>query len=423
MTSEGPSFRDEYVRGPDGKPILDRYGRPVRRRPAQRRPRTSGTGASGTGTSAAPGTPPRPGQPRVYPPQRPQVSRPEPTRYEPVPAVRPSTSNQQPGRVGQARQQGAYLAPSPQPQRRMPRVRVRPSGCLSGAVWALVIALVLALASIIWVDTKLNRTDAFPSQHVANTAGTNWLLVGSDSREGLTDEEAARLGTGGDIGSMRTDTIMVLHLPLTGKATLMSIPRDSYVNIPGYGQDKINAAFSVGGAPLLTQTVEQATGLRINHYAEIGMAGLANVVDSVGGIQVCPTEAIDDPLANLNIQAGCQTVDGPTALGYVRTRHTANGDLDRVARQREFFAALVDKITSASTIANPFRFWPTINSIAGSFTVNKNDHAWHLLRVGLAMRGGVDTVTVPVGGFEDTDVGSVVLWDDTAAQQLFDSLK
>lgn len=294
---------------------------------------------------------------------------------------------------------------------------------MTSLVWLLVVAVVISIGTVFWVDSKLNRIEAFPSSHISDTAGTNWLLVGSDSREGFTEEDVARLGTGGDIGSMRTDTIMVLHLPAIGSPTLLSIPRDSYVSIPGYGMDKINAAFAVGGAPLLTQTVEQATGLRINHYAEIGMAGLANVVDAVGGIEVCPAEAIDDPLANLNIQAGCQKIDGPTALGYVRTRATAMGDLDRVARQREFFSSLVGKLTSTSTLINPFRFWPTVSSVAGSFTVNEKDHAWQLLRVALAMRGGVETTTVPVGGFEDTDVGNVVLWDDTAAQELFNSLR
>ncbi|AZA10501.1 Putative transcriptional regulator YwtF [Corynebacterium gerontici] len=296
-------------------------------------------------------------------------------------------------------------------------------GCFSMLRWALAFVLVFVVVGGLWMDTKLNRVDAQPPQHIANTAGTNWLLVGSDSRTGLTEEDVQRLGTGGEIGSMRTDTIMVLHLPTWGKATLLSIPRDSYVNIPGYGMDKINAAFSLGGAPLLEQTVEESTGLRIDHYAEIGMGGLANVVDAVGGIEVCPPEPIDDPLANLNIQAGCQKVDGPTALGYVRTRATSMGDLDRVQRQREFFSALVNKLTSPATFLNPFRLLPTISTVAGSFTVDQKDHIWHLARVGLAMHSGVETTTVPVGGFADTEVGNVVLWDEAAAQELLSGLR
>ena len=301
--------------------------------------------------------------------------------------------------------------------------RLRPRGCLSGLAWTLVVVLVLAVAGTFWLDSRLNRVAADPPQHIAATSGTNWLLVGSDSRTGLSEADAQRLGTGGDIGSMRTDTIMLLHIPLTGKATLVSLPRDSYVNIPGYGMDKINAAFTFGGPQLLTQTVEEATGLRIKHYAEIGMGGLANVVDAVSGIEVCPKEPIQDPLAHLDIQAGCQKVDGPTALGYVRTRATAMGDLDRVQRQREFFAALVKKVSSAGTLANPFRLLPTITTVTGSFTVGEKDHVWNLARVALAMRSGVTTETVPVGGFGNYDVGSVVLWDEEGSQQLFNSLK
>ena len=460
MTSEGPSFRDEYLRDANGKLIYDRFGRPVRRRPVsnpgQAGGRIPGGTVAGSGSTRPTGSQPGANAGRG-------LSQPAPTRFEQFPAQRPQQQAPgmgQPGTVGQVRQQspayyGGQYAQSPRQQQglgsgpgnsgtgfggpsqlgstplgatarrlpQLPKLRVRPRGCLTSLVWLLVVAVVISIGTIFWVDSKLNRIEAFPSSHISDTAGTNWLLVGSDSREGFTEEDVARLGTGGDIGSMRTDTIMVLHLPVTGSPTLLSIPRDSYVSIPGYGMDKINAAFAVGGAPLLTQTVEQATGLRINHYAEIGMAGLANVVDAVGGIEVCPAEAIDDPLANLNIQAGCQKIDGPTALGYVRTRATAMGDLDRVARQREFFSSLVGKLTSTSTLINPFRFWPTVSSVAGSFTVNEKDHAWHLLRVALAMRGGVETTTVPVGGFEDTDVGNVVLWDDTAAQELFNSLR
>jgi LCP family protein required for cell wall assembly len=289
--------------------------------------------------------------------------------------------------------------------------------------WILAIVLVLGLSLTLWADAQLNRMEAVPEQRVANTAGTNWLLVGSDSRQGMSEEDAARLGTGGDIGVGRTDTIMLLHIPTGGQARLVSLPRDSYVTIPGYGDDKINAAFTYGGPQLLTATVEQATGLRIDHYAEIGMGGLSNVVDSIGGVELCPAEPINDPLAQLDIQAGCQEMDGPTALGYVRTRATPLGDLDRVDRQREFFAALIDEATAPNTLFNPFQFFPLVGNTANSFTVGESDHVWNLARVGLAMRGGVQTETVPVGGFADYAVGNVVLWDLAGAQALWDTMR
>ena len=270
--------------------------------------------------------------------------------------------------------------------------------------------LVLALAVTLWADSRLNRIDASPEPAVSGTAGTNWLLVGSDSRQGLSEEDLDRLGTGGDLGVGRTDTIMLLHIPFRGESQLVSLPRDSFVSIPGYGQDKINAAFTYGGPKLLAATVEQNTGLSIDHYAEIGMGGLANVVDAVGGVELCLDQPIIDPLANLDVQAGCQTMDGPTALGYVRTRATPQADLDRVQRQREFFGALIESATSPGTLLNPFRLVPLVSETAGTFTVGEGDHVWHLARLALSMRGGVETTTVPVAGFADYAVGNVVLW-------------
>ncbi|APT85644.1 LytTR family transcriptional regulator [Corynebacterium aquilae DSM 44791] len=286
----------------------------------------------------------------------------------------------------------------------------------------MVLLVFSVVASAVWIDTTINRVPYQPDVRVAGTKGTNWLLVGSDSRQGLTEEDVQRLGTGGDIGSSRTDTIMVLHLDTFGKPTLLSIPRDSYVNVPGIGMDKINASFAAGGPQLLVQTVEQATGLPIDHYAEVGFGGFAGMVDAVGGVTLCPDQDIDDPLAHLNVVAGCQEMDGPTALGFVRTRATAEGDLDRVRRQREFFAALVDETTSASTLLNPWKDFQLAKAVKDSVTIGDGDHVWSLARAAFAVAGGVEQVTMPVGGFEDTDVGNVVLWDQPAAQQLLSSL-
>lgn len=483
MAHEG-SWQDEFVCDANGKPLLDRYGRPVRRRQAprrspseraqrrpsaseptrfERRPPSNPSGAAGAGgaagaaaagwlESSARDAASHPGQSssgqsygsssgQPYGTRSQYSQRPGPERprqyYAPLPesdrfAARASQYPEySSSRYGAAAPNAApYYAPSEaasarggvrMPKPRAPRRRV---GCLGTVKWAVLAVVVLMISMALWVDTQLHRVDALPDQQIANTAGTNWLLVGSDSRSGLSEEDAQRLGTGGEIGSMRTDTIMVLHLPtFGGKSTLLSLPRDSYVNIPGHGMDKINAAFTYGGPQLLTQTVEQSTGLHIDHYAEIGMGGLAGVVDALGGIEICPDQPINDPLANLNVQAGCQPADGPTALGYVRTRSTANGDLDRVQRQREFFSKLVDKTTSAGTLANPLRLLPTIHTVAKSFTVDSGDHVWHLARVAIAMHGGVQTETVPIAGFADYDVGSVVLWDDQAAQELFASMR
>lgn len=295
-----------------------------------------------------------------------------------------------------------------------------------GLVLLLILALIVGAG--VWVDTSLNRTEALAKYdgRPGNTKGTNWLLVGSDSRAGLDQADADRLMAGElDDTLGRTDTIMVVHIPsFGGKPKIVSFPRDSLVDIPGYGQNKINQAFTLGGPQLLQQTIEQATGMRIDHYAEIGFGGFANLVDAVGGINMCVPEALNDPMAGINVQAGCQDMDGPTALGYVRSRYTsAGGDLDRVQRQRDFVSALGKEIASPGTLLNPFRFFPVIGGLTDSLTVNEKDHVWHLARLAIAIAGGADQETVPVGGYQDLDVGNVVIWDEQGAQQLFDSMK
>ncbi|MDK8681923.1 LCP family protein [Corynebacterium accolens] len=399
----GDSSSSEFVLGADGRPLKDRYGRPIRRRPRTNR-----------------------SEPQQHIPRQET-----PTRYPSQYRAQQQRSAQQPPqqRPPQQLQQRYQPQQAQQPPRRHSRPHSRRKktnpvkrffGC--AGIFVLVV-VVCSLIFALWADTRLTRVDALPDEQVANTSGTNWLLVGSDSRQGLSEEDQQALGTGGDVGEGRTDTIMLLHIPRSGQAQLVSIPRDSYVEVPGFGMDKINAAFAYGGPKLLTQTVEGNTDLHIDHYAEIGMGGLANVVDSVGGVDICVPEPINDPLAGIDLQEGCQKLEGSDALGYVRTRATAMGDLDRVQRQREFFAALLDKITSPATLINPFRSISLINHTASSFIVGDGDHVWHLARVALAMGSGVDTETVPIGGFQDTVVGNVVLWDDEGAQQLWDSMK
>ncbi|MDO4910886.1 MAG: LCP family protein [Corynebacterium sp.] len=428
---------NDYARDSEGNIIRDSLGRPVRRRPS--------------GSSATPSQAPRqqPQQPKQTQQQRPQQQWPqrqqpaaprqtppqqnyrETQMLPPQQQAAPRQQQQQPLAPGQTPGQTPGVQAYPQqagfvqPQAQQPARRAKRRG-RKRAKWPLILLVFLLVfvgipvATLGWADTKLNRIQALPAAQIANTSGTNWLFIGSDSRQGLTAEQEAFLGTGDVEGTGRTDTIMLLHVPLTGKATLVSIPRDSYVNIPGYGMNKINAAYAYGGPQLLVTTVEQSTGLHINHVAEIGFAGFAGLVDELGGIELCPSEPINDPLAGINVQAGCQEMDGVTALGYVRTRATAMGDLDRVVHQREFFTAIIDKLTSVSSLMNPIG---VVNALSLSFAVDQHAHIWDLVRVAFGARSGLETTTVPVGGFDYTAVGSVVNWDTTEAAALFNSLK
>jgi LCP family protein required for cell wall assembly len=291
----------------------------------------------------------------------------------------------------------------------------------------LMVAFITAVGTAFWVDRSLHHTAAlldYP-ERPAEGQGTNWLLVGSDSREGLTPEQQTELTTGGDLGNGRTDTILLVHVPglgSSGSTTMVSIPRDSYVPIPGYGSDKINAAFALGGAPLLTQTVEQATGLRLDHYAEVGFGGFAVLVDALGGVTACPAEPIDDPLAGIDLPAGCQELDGRTALGYVRSRATPRADLDRMTNQRQFMSDLLHRAASPAVWLNPWRWYSVPHAAVGALTVNDGDHVWDLARLGWALHGPTTTVTVPIGEFTSGDSGSVVVWDHDAASQLFEAL-
>ncbi len=295
----------------------------------------------------------------------------------------------------------------------------------------LVIAVLLACAGVLggalWLESAMHRqavlTD-YPGRP-ASGQGTTWLLVGSDSRQGLTVEQQEALATGGDTGNGRTDTILLVHIPAFGSSTpttMVSIPRDSYVPIPGYGRDKINAAFAMGGAPLLAQTIEQATGMRLDHYAEIGFSGFAVLVDAVGGVTVCPTAPIDDPLAGINLPAGCQKLGGGDALGYVRSRATPRADLDRMVDQRLFMSALLHRATNPVTWLNPWRWYSVPRAVVAALTVGHDDHVWDLARLAWSLHGSPVTLTVPIGEFTSSDVGSVVVWDHGKAAALFDAL-
>ena len=247
----------------------------------------------------------------------------------------------------------------------------------------------------LWAWSSIDKVDAEPSgNRPDDQPGTNYLIVGSDKADDLSDAQRKALKTG-ERGGTNTDTIIVLHTGSGGR-TMMSIPRDTLTEIPGHGTGMINSAFSLGKAPLLVATVEQLTGIRIDHYVELGFGSVINTVDALGGIEVCPKIDMKDPLAHLDIKKGCQEVDGLTALGYSRSRHvTALSDLDRVGRQREVIGALGDKALTPMTFINPVRYIRLNDAAAHAIRVDENMSPFSLGRFALAMTGETRTCTMP----------------------------
>jgi LCP family protein required for cell wall assembly len=306
---------------------------------------------------------------------------------------------------------------APPPSRRIPR-RPHRRHWVRNVLLVLLVWLAFLVAVPLWAYSKIEKVDAEPGGgRPEATPGSTYLLVGSDSREGLTAEERKRLSTG-NAGGARTDTILLLHEPMFGGPTLLvSIPRDSIVDIPGVGTTKINAAYAYGGPKLLVRTLESETGLRVDNYMEIGLGGFVNVVDAVGGVQICPDTAIDDPKAGLHVKKGCQHADGVTALGYARTREYATGDIERGQAQREVLGRVAGKAASPWSVINPFRY-VTLNSAgAEALTTGENVGPIDLARFAWAMRKVTGkegkTCTVPIADLS-------VHWDSDRASRMFD---
>jgi LCP family protein required for cell wall assembly len=297
------------------------------------------------------------------------------------------------------------------------------------------VLLILLLLMILWLVgvpayawTQIARVDAAPSgQRPADQPGKTFLLVGSDSRAGLSKAEQKRLGTG-STGGQRTDTIMIVYVPPGGKPALISVPRDSYVDIPRSGKNKINAAYAFGGPQLLVQTVEQNTGLRMDGYMEIGFGGFVNIIDALGGIRMCLPKAIKDRDSHIDLPKGCQTLSGVEALGYVRMRKADPlGDLGRVQRQREMLAAIAKKAASPATVLNPIRYWKLNMAMADAIKLGRDTSLPETLMLALAMKrissGNGLTLTIPVSSTgAPTPVGSAVLWDSNKAKAMFSSI-
>ncbi len=295
-------------------------------------------------------------------------------------------------------------APAPAPQRK-PRRR-RPSFLRIVALLLVLVAVSLGVFAF-WASSQINHVDALSG--AADTPGRTYLIVGSDSRDDWDDD-----GTEG----ARTDTIMVLHKPESGPVALISIPRDSYVEIPGHSANKINASFAFGGAPLLVETVEGVTNLTIDLYLEVGFNGVADMVDAVGGVELCYDEDVSDWRSRLEWEAGCHEADGETALAFSRMRYSDPlGDIGRTQRQRQVVSAVANEALSPATLLNPFTMVGLTSAGLDAFAVSEGTGVVDLARAALDLRSGLGgdavTGTPPIRsmGYSVAGVGSTVLLD------------
>jgi LCP family protein required for cell wall assembly len=305
------------------------------------------------------------------------------------------------------------------------------------ALTLVTLLIVVSVGTYFWADGKLHR-DVDLSKVIDRPdagKGTNYLIVGSDSRAGMSAEEKKKLHTGSAEGK-RTDSMMILHTGDNGD-TLISLPRDSNVTIPTYKgstsgktypstgrQVKLNAAYAEDGPELLVRTVESNTGLRIDHYVEIGFGGFAKIVDSVGGVEMTLDQGFKDKYSGADFKAGKQTLNGEQALAFVRTRHAfAASDLQRTKNQQKFLAALAHQVATPSTVLNPFKLYPTLGAGLDSLTVDKDMSLWDLASMFWAMKGvtGGDgkSMNMPVSGSS----GGNLVWDKAKVKQLVTELQ
>ncbi|WP_405582325.1 LCP family protein [Streptomyces sp. NBC_01190] len=309
------------------------------------------------------------------------------------------------------------------------------------ALGLVVVLLVVSVSTYFWADSKVRReVDLSKVEDRPPTGkGTNYLIVGSDSREGLTKAEEKQLHTGADSGQ-RTDSMMILHTGSNG-TTMMSLPRDSYVTIPAFtGQQshkryaasthKLNRAYSDGGPELLTRTIEYNTGIHIDHYAEIGFSGFVNLVDALGGVNMCLDKPLHDKASGADFAAGCQKLNGKQSLAFVRQRHQeADQDLGRMRNQQKFLSTLAHQAASPSTVLNPFKLYPVIGSGLDTLIVDKKMSLFDLTSMFWAMKGVTGgsghSITVPIANanYQTPNDGDALKWDMTKGKTLFDELK
>jgi LCP family protein required for cell wall assembly len=310
---------------------------------------------------------------------------------------------------------------------------------------------IVGISAISWaglgrITSAIPRVDAFAgleNRPKKESSAVNYLIVGSDTREGLSREEIKRLKVGGtDVAAgKRSDTMLLIHISKKrDKAAIISIPRDSYALIPEHNNSqgkvipaaysKINSAYNWGGAPLLIETLESMSDLRIDHYVELNFVGFVRMVDALGGVEICTKKDINDPKSHLTLPAGTHVLDGVDSLKFVRTRvFDGLGDLGRMKRQQEFASAMLRKATSAGVLLNPVKMVDFINSALDSVVTDEGLSQGDLLTLGKQLRNlsasNVRTLTIPLKyyNYNKNGVSAAVLWDPVLASELFERIK
>jgi LCP family protein required for cell wall assembly len=317
---------------------------------------------------------------------------------------------------------------------------------VAGWIAGLTALLVLGISGIGWAaltfyDAKITRVDVgIDSSAPQPGAPVNILLVGSDSRAGLSQAEKNKLSTGNET-TKRSDTMILAHVSADNQnVTLVSFPRDSLLTIPahtsangdqiGETKNKLNAAFAFGGPALTIDTIEKNTGLTIDHYVEVDIAGFVRVVDALGGADVCVKKDVYDKDSGLDLAAGKHRLDGAEALAYVRARKIyADSDIGRIRAQQAFIGSLARKALSAQTLADPIKLNRFLNASLSSVSTDKSFDRGQLISLADRLRetsaSQIRFVTVPLSDldYRVDGVGSSVLWDEEKADKIFTALK
>lgn len=311
--------------------------------------------------------------------------------------------------------------------------------CLSWVAWSGIDRLEGNLTVDQTLGGVLSPPTSAPSDGQAFTA-QNILVVGTDTRSG----QGPGYGSEADAsGNGHSDTTLLLHIAADRRsAFVVSIPRDSWVTRPGCRSDgttdatvvagKFNAAFAAGGRACVIAAVKSLTHVPIDHYVEVDFKGFKSIVNALGGVTICSTEAISDPVrpdshggmigSGLDIPAGESTLDGEQALALVRARYigVARSDLERLDRQHKFLAAMVRQASSAGLLTNPVQLFDVLSQVAKSMTVDAGLSGDHLKQFLLSLQGlkpsDIKFFTVPVAPRGD---GANVVWVQKEAKKIW----